>query len=61
MDTDVVRLVNALAADDITVSPEDAYLAWRRHSEDHAASWLALYNDDDANRQALLRHFDLDG
>ncbi|MCE7798697.1 hypothetical protein LWE61_19385 [Sphingobium sufflavum] len=56
----MIRLVSALAADDITVSPEDAYAAWRRHSEDHAASWLALYSNDDENRQALLCHFDLD-
>jgi hypothetical protein len=56
---DVERLVAALAAERITVSPDDAYAAWKRHSDDFAASWLTLYDDDDANRQALLRHLDL--
>lgn len=61
VDGDVERLVAALAADRITVSADDAYAAWRRHSDDHAAGWLALYADDDANRRALLRHLDLEG
>lgn len=56
---DVERLVTALAAERITVSQDDAYAAWKRHSDDFAASWLTLYDDDDANRQALLRHLDL--
>lgn len=56
---DVERLVAVLAAERITVSPDDAYAAWKRHSDDFAASWLTLYDDDDANRQALLRHLDL--
>lgn len=60
VDEDVTRLVGALAADQISVSPDDAYAAWRRHSEDFAAGWLTLYADDEANRQALLRHLDLD-
>ena len=53
------RLVAALAAGRITVAPDDAYAAWKRHSDEFAASWLTLYDDDDANRQALLRHLDL--
>lgn len=59
VDDDVERLVAALAAERITVSPDDVYAAWKRHSEDLAASWLTLYDDDDANRQALLHHLDL--
>ena len=59
VDDDVERLVAALAAERITVLPDEAYVAWKRHSDDFAASWLTLYDDDDANRQALLRHLDL--
>ncbi|WP_141397058.1 hypothetical protein [Sphingomonas ginsenosidimutans] len=56
---DVERLVAALSAERITASPDDVYAAWKRHSDDFAASWLTLYDDDEANRQALLRHLDL--
>lgn len=61
VDDDVARLVAVLAAERITVSPDDAYAAWKRHSDDHAVGWLTLYDDDHANRQALLRHLDLNG
>lgn len=60
VDDDVQRLVAALAADRITVTPDDAYAAWKRHSDDHEAGWLTLYADDHVNRQALLRHLDLE-
>ena len=57
---DVERLVAALAASGISVTPDDAYAAWRRHSEDRAAGWLILYDDDAENRDALLKHLDLE-
>lgn len=54
-------LVASLAAGGVQASPEDVYEAWLRHSDLHAASWLALYLSDQANRDALLPHFELDG
>ncbi len=55
---DVARLAAALAADGIIASSDDIYAAWRRHSDDYAASWLVL-GDDDALRRALLRHLEV--
>lgn len=60
VEDDVARLVGALAADEIIATPDDVYEAWRRYSDEYAASWLVLYDDDEANRRALLRHLDLD-
>lgn len=57
---DVERLVAALAASGISVTPDDVYAAWRRHSEDRAAGWLILYDDDETNRDVLLEHLDLE-
>lgn len=57
---DVERLVAALAASGISITPDDAYAAWRRHSKDRAAGWLILYENDAENRDALLEHLDLE-
>lgn len=57
---DVERLVAALRTAGIAVSPDDAYSAWRRHSDSYAAGWLQLYDDDAANREALLRYLELE-
>ena len=56
---DIQKLVRALAADGITASPDVAYAAWKRHSDEHEAGWLALYPDDADLRRALLNHLDL--
>jgi hypothetical protein len=56
---DVARLSAALAADGIIASSDDIYAAWRRHSDDYAASWLVLGDDDEALRRALLRHLEV--
>lgn len=56
---DVARLSAALAVDGIIASPDNVYAAWRRHSDDHAASWLVLGDDDEALRRALLRHLEV--
>lgn len=53
---DIRRLVDALAADGIAASEEVAYAAWKRHSEDHAAGWLILYDEDEEVRHALMPH-----
>lgn len=57
---DVAVLVASLAAGGVQASDDEVYEAWRRHSDAHAASWLALYGDPRANRDALLPYFDLD-
>ena len=56
---DVARLTAALATDGIIASSDDVYAACRRHSDDHAASWLVLGDDDEALRRALLRHLEI--
>lgn len=56
---DVARLQAALAARGIVADADVVFAAWERHSETHAAGWLALYEDDADNCAALLTHLDL--
>ena len=51
---DVGAIVQAFRADGVLISDDDAYEAWRRLSETHAAGWLVLYDDPADIRARLL-------
>lgn len=57
---DIERLRAAFGSAHILADDNTIFDAWARHSEEHAASWLALYRSDDENLAALLRHVELD-
>lgn len=57
--SDVEHLMAALAARNITATPDVVFAAWERHSETYAAGWLELYEDDADSCAALLRQLDL--
>lgn len=56
---DIARLRRALTGSGIVADDDTIFDAWRRHSDECAASWLSLYPSDDDNLSALLRHVDL--
>lgn len=56
---DIRQLSNALRSKGIVADDHTIYDAWRRHSDDYCAGWLALYPDEESNASALLKHLDL--
>ena len=44
----------------IEASDDVIFGAWERHSDSHAAGWLSLYGDAEANVRALVQHFDIE-
>lgn len=57
---DVVTIVQAFRADGILIGEDDAYEAWRRLSDTHAAAWLILYDEDADIRSRLLPFLEVD-
>jgi mevalonate pyrophosphate decarboxylase len=57
--SDIEQLRGALRGMKIVADDETIFDAWVRYSDEHAASWLALYSSDEDNVAALLRHVDL--
>lgn len=45
--SDVKRIVEIFEKRGFEISEEDACWAWERHSDEWAAGWLGLGNDDD--------------
>jgi len=56
---DIALLQEVLARANIITDQVTVFDAWRRHSDWHAAGWLALYLSDEENLAALLQHLDL--
>jgi hypothetical protein len=57
--SDIERLRGALTGMNIVADDETIFDAWVCYSDEHAASWLALYPSDADNLAALLKHVDL--
>ena len=60
VEDDVARLVLAFERDGIDLPTDVAYAAWRLYSEELCAAWLALYEEDEALRRAVLPFLDID-
>lgn len=55
---DVEHWVQALMVRGYEVSTDDVYAAWRRHSEESSAGWLAPYGDEERDCTALLEQLE---
>ncbi len=51
---DVDRIVAICKANGFSISEADAHHAWEEHSDNYAASWLVLGDDEDEILQAVL-------
>jgi hypothetical protein len=57
--SDLLRIVEALAASGIAISEKTAFAAWRRYSEEeHCATWYGPGSDDEIRNQ-LMPHLEL--
>lgn len=53
---DVDRIVNICLTNGFVISEADAHHAWSEHSDNYAARWLTLGDDDKLILDAVLSH-----